>query len=127
MLLIHRRDIIEPVEIGDRLQIGLGFDQLLGAAMQKPDMRIDALDNFAIKLKDEPKHAMRGRVLRAEIQIERAALFGRFVRLYGYGCVRRAHFFASPAFSSPGRMYFAPSQGLRKSNTRNSCTSLTGS
>ncbi len=34
MLLIHRRDIVEPVEIRDRLQIGLVLDQLLGAAMQ---------------------------------------------------------------------------------------------
>ena len=34
MLLIHRRDIVEPVEIRDRLQIGLVLDQLFGAAMQ---------------------------------------------------------------------------------------------
>jgi hypothetical protein len=27
------------------------FDQLLGAAVEKPDMRIDALHNLAIELK----------------------------------------------------------------------------
>ena len=34
VLLIHRRDVVEPVEIRDRLQIGLVLDQLFGAAMQ---------------------------------------------------------------------------------------------
>ena len=53
MLLVHRRDIIEPVEIGHRLQIGLGLDQLFGAAMQQADMRIDALDDFAVELQHQ--------------------------------------------------------------------------
>ena len=34
MLLVHRRDVVEPVEIRERLEIGLVLDQLLGAAMQ---------------------------------------------------------------------------------------------
>src|SRR5262249_51543904 len=48
MLLVHRRDVIETVEIRDRLQISLRFDQLLGAAMQETDMRINALDDLAV-------------------------------------------------------------------------------
>lgn len=67
MLLIHRRDIIEPVEIGHRLQIGLGLDQLLGAAMQKADMRIDALNDLAVQFEDQPENTVSSRVLRAEI------------------------------------------------------------
>ena len=35
-------DVVEPVEIGDRLQVGPVLDQLLGAAMQKADVRIAA-------------------------------------------------------------------------------------
>ncbi len=70
MLLVHRRDVVEPVEIGDRLQIGLVLDQLFGAAMQKPDMRIDALDHFAVELEHEPQHAVRRRMLRPEIDGE---------------------------------------------------------
>ena len=70
VLLIDRRDIIEPVEIRDRLQIGFLLDQLLGAAMQKPDMRIDALDHFAVELEHKPQHAVRRRMLRAEIDGE---------------------------------------------------------
>ena len=74
MLLVHRRDVIEPVEIGHRLQIGLVLDQLLGAAMQQPDMRIDALDHLAVELEHEAQHAVRGRVLRPEIDGEVAVL-----------------------------------------------------
>ena len=70
MLLIHRRDIVEPVEIGHRLHIGLVLDQLLGAAMQQPDMRIDALDDFAVELQHHAQHAVRGRMLRPEIDGE---------------------------------------------------------
>ena len=74
MLLIHRRDVIEPVEIRHRLQIGLVLDQLLGAAMQEADVRIDPLDHFPVELEHEAQHAMRGRVLRAEIDGEVAEL-----------------------------------------------------
>ena len=70
VLLVHRRDVIEPVEIRDRLQIGLGLDQLLGAAMQQPDMRIDALDDLAVELQHEPQHAVRRRMLRPEVDGE---------------------------------------------------------
>src|SRR6516164_10101774 len=77
MLLIHRRDIVEPIEIAERLQIGLVFDQLLGAAVQKADMRIDALDDLAVQFKDETQHAVRGRMLWSEIDGEVAPeLFG---------------------------------------------------
>ena len=70
MLLVHRRDIIEPVEIRDRLQVGLVLDQLLGAAMQQPDMRIDARDDFAVELEHEAQNAMRRRMLRPEVDGE---------------------------------------------------------
>ena len=70
MLLIHRRDVIEPVEIRDRLQIGLVLDQLFGAAMQQPDMRIDALDHLAIELKNKTQHAVGRGMLRPEIDGE---------------------------------------------------------
>ena len=59
VLLVHRRDIVEPVEIGHRLQVGLVLDQLLGAAMQEPDMRIGALDDLAVHLQHEAQ-ARRG-------------------------------------------------------------------
>src|SRR6185437_9943820 len=70
VLLVHRRDVIEPVEIRYRLRIGLGLDQLLGAAMQQADMRIDALDHLTVELEHEAQHAVRGRMLRPEIDRE---------------------------------------------------------
>src|SRR6202023_3890826 len=70
MLLIHRRDIIEPVEIRDRLQVGLLLDQFFSAAMEQSDMRIDALHHFAVKLKHEAQYAMRRWMLRAEVDCE---------------------------------------------------------
>ena len=88
VLLVHRRDVVEPVEIRDRLQIGLVLDQLLGAAMQEPDMRIDALDDLAVELQHEAQHAMRGRMLRAEVDGEVAEVLG--------------HQVPPLAFSSPG-------------------------
>src|SRR5690606_6338291 len=76
VLLVHRRDVIEPVEIRDRLQIGLVLDQLLGAARQKPDMRIDSLDDFAVEFEHEAQHAVRRRMLRAEVDREIALVVG---------------------------------------------------
>ena len=87
VLLVHRRDIVEPVEIGHRLEIGLVLDQLLGAAMEQADMRIDALDDLAVELQHQAQHAVRRRVLRPEIDVE-----GADVGL-GHHCF---------AFSSPG-------------------------
>ncbi len=70
MLLAHRRDVIEPVEIGHRLQIGLVLDQLLGAAVQQADMRVGALDDLAVHLQHQAQHAVRRRMLRPEIHRE---------------------------------------------------------
>ena len=60
-------DIVEAIHVGHRLHVGLVLDQLLGAAMQQADMRIGTLHHLALHLEDEAQHAMRRRVLRAEI------------------------------------------------------------
>ncbi len=67
MLHAHRRDVIEPIEIGQSLEIGFIFDQLFGAAVEQADMRIEPLDDLAVQLHHQPQHAVRGRVLGAEI------------------------------------------------------------
>ena len=58
MLLVHRRDVIKPIEISDRLRIGFVLDQLFSAAMEQSNMRIDALYNLAIKFQDEAQNAV---------------------------------------------------------------------
>ena len=67
MLHAERRAIVEPVEIGQRLQIGLVLDQLFGAAVQQADMRVASLDDFAVQLHDEAQNAVRRGVLRTEV------------------------------------------------------------
>ena len=67
MLLVHRADVIQPVEIGHRLGIGLVFDQLFGAAMQQADMRVRPLDHFAAHFQDETQHTVGRRMLRAKV------------------------------------------------------------
>src|SRR5262245_11507153 len=70
VFLVHRRDVIEPVEIGQRLQIGLVLDQLLGPTVQKTDMRVDALDDLTVELQYEAQHAVSRGMLRPEIEGE---------------------------------------------------------
>src|SRR6266542_3836130 len=70
VFLVHRRDVIEPVEVGQRLQVGLVLDQLLGPAMQQTDMRVDALDDLTVELQYETQYAVSRRVLGPEIEGE---------------------------------------------------------
>ena len=116
VLLVLRRHVVEPVEVGHRLQIGLVLDQLLGAAMQQADVRIGALDGLAVHLQHQAQNAVRRRVLRPEVHRDVLDL-------------RLGHQLFSPcfAFSSPGRNCCMPSHGLRKSKFRKSCVSFTGS
>ena len=92
MLLVHRRDVIEPIEIRDRLQVRFLLDQLFGAAVKQPDMRIDALDHFAVQFKDKSQHTVRRRMLRSEIDGEVSKVLRLFVHGQAFGS----------AFSSPG-------------------------
>ena len=50
------------------------LDELLCAAVQKADMRVDALDDLAVKLQHQAQHAMGRRVLGPEIDREIADL-----------------------------------------------------
>jgi hypothetical protein len=114
-----------------------------------------ALDDLAVELQHQAQHAVRRRVLRAEVDVEVAdllfdqghleAVVAHLLEDLGAGVVDRlaigvglrahgffggghgVHHAFSSAFSSPGRMYSAPSQGDMKSNWRYSCTRLTGS
>ena len=67
VLLIHRRDIVEPIEIGHVLQVGARLHELFSAAVQEADMGVDALNHLAVKLEHETQHAMGRWMLRAKI------------------------------------------------------------
>src|SRR5215475_7022079 len=118
VLLAHRRDVVETVEIRNRLEVGLVLDKFLGAAMQQADMRIEPLDDLAVHFHHEPQHAMRRRMLRPEVERHRLDLD------FGHQALPSAGFVA---FSSPGSCRTMPSHGLSKSNVRNSCRRFTRS
>ncbi|MNW05277.1 hypothetical protein D3C71_2015000 [compost metagenome] len=68
MLVAHHRHIVQPVHVGQRLDVGLVLGQLFGGAVQEADVRIGALDDFAVELEHQAQHAVRCRVLRSEVQ-----------------------------------------------------------
>jgi len=70
MLLVHRGHVVEAVEIGNRLQVGLVFDQLFGAAVKQADVRIDTFNKLAIELENHAQHAVGRGVNRAEVDRE---------------------------------------------------------
>ena len=77
-------------------------------------MRVAAFHDLAIQLQHQTQNAVCRRVLRAEVDVEVADFLFARLGVVEFGAVH--HFAAS--FSSPGRMYSAPSQGLMKSNWR---------
>src|ERR1700761_5214166 len=111
MLLIDRRDIVEPVEIRNRLEIGLVLDQLFGAAVEQADMRVDPLDHLAVKLEHQPQHAMRGRMLRPEIDGESALDIARG----GVGFQHHASSFTLAALAATRAL------NLSQATTKRSC------
>src|SRR5262245_10497077 len=74
MLLVHRRHIIEAIEIADGLQIGLVLNQLLSTAVKQTDVWIDAVHDLAVELQHPPQHTVRSGMLRAEVDVELADL-----------------------------------------------------
>src|SRR5438067_7656226 len=86
MLLIHGSDIVQTIQIWHRLHIGFVLHQLFGAAVQKADMRIDALNDLAIEFEYQAQHAMSRRMLRPEIDAE-GLLAGRSGRVAHRGGV----------------------------------------
>jgi hypothetical protein len=64
----HHRHVVEPVHVGQRLDVGLAFGQFLGGTVQQADMRVGALHHLAVELQHQAQHAVRGRMLRPEIQ-----------------------------------------------------------
>ncbi len=67
VLVAHHRHVVEAIHVADRLIERLGFGQLFGATMQQADVRIGAHDGFAVHLQHQAQHAVRSRMLRAEV------------------------------------------------------------
>ncbi len=68
VLVTHHGHVIEPVHVTDALVEWLGLGELLGAAVQQPDVGIGAVDHLAVHLQHQTQDPVGRRVLRAEIQ-----------------------------------------------------------
>jgi hypothetical protein len=67
VLVAHHRHVVEPVHVRQRLDPRLLLGELLGRAMQQADMRVGALDHFAVELEHQAQHTMRRRMLRPKV------------------------------------------------------------
>ena len=67
VLVGHHGYIVQTVHVTDALVVGLGLRQFLGGAMKQPDVGVGAHHHLAIHFQDQPQHAVRGRMLRAEV------------------------------------------------------------
>ena len=74
VLVAHHGHVVETVHVADALAVGLGLGELLGGAVQEPDVGVGALDDLPVHLEHEPEHPVRGRVLGAEVEGEVADL-----------------------------------------------------
>ena len=64
---VHRRQVVEPVGVGDPLAGREVLADLLGTAVEIPDVGLGLRDDFTIGSQHQPQHAMRARVLRPHV------------------------------------------------------------
>ena len=64
------RDVVHARRVRDRLPPGLLLHRLLEARVEVADDRLEADDGLAVQLEDEPEHAVHGRVVGAEVDLE---------------------------------------------------------
>ena len=67
LLVDHHGYVVEPVHIGQVLQVGAGFGEFFGASVQEADMGVGADDGFAFEFQNHAQHAVGGGVLGAEV------------------------------------------------------------
>ena len=67
VLVAHHGNVVETIQVGNGLQPGPGFRQLLGGAMQQADMRVGANDHFTVKFQHQTQYPMRRGMLRTEV------------------------------------------------------------
>lgn len=58
LLVGHHRNVVQSIEVGESLKIGLVLDQLLGTSVEQTDVRVGTDDFFAIELENKSKHTV---------------------------------------------------------------------
>ena len=69
-LVVLKGDVVDPGGVGDALPPGLLLHRLLEAGVQVADHCSDTDDVLAVQVDDQPQHAVRGRVVGAEVDGE---------------------------------------------------------
>jgi hypothetical protein len=72
----ERADVLERVEIGDRVVVVGVLAQLLDAAMEIAEDRVKVDDDLAVELENDPEHAVGRRVLRPHVDVHLAVAEG---------------------------------------------------
>ncbi len=72
-LVVLEGDVVDPRRVRDRLPVGLRLHVLLEAGVEVADHRLEAHDALAVQLDDEAEDAVRGRVVRPEVDLEDVA------------------------------------------------------
>lgn len=67
-IVVHRRDVVEPVRIGEPLHVGARLQEFLDAAMQVTEHRLGLYDAFAVERELHLQDAVRRRVLRPHVE-----------------------------------------------------------
>jgi hypothetical protein len=68
VLVGHHGHVVQPVHVGQRLDVGLALGQFFSGTVQQADVRVGALDDLAVQLQHQAQHAVGGRMLRPEVQ-----------------------------------------------------------
>ncbi len=69
----QRREVIEPVRVGDELVVGHVLGDLFVAAMEVADVGDGLGDDLAVELQQDAQHAVGARVRRTHVERERFA------------------------------------------------------
>ena len=70
----HRREVIEPVGVGHRPEIGDGFAEFLVVAVEVTEDGFELHDGLTVEGDDHAEHAVSGRVVRAHGDLEEVAV-----------------------------------------------------
>ena len=68
LLVGHHRHVVEAVHVRQRLDVGLALGEFFSGAVQQADVWISALNHFTVEFEHKAQHAVRGRVLRPEVE-----------------------------------------------------------
>jgi hypothetical protein len=79
-LVVLEGDVVDPLRVRDRLPPRLRLHVLLEAGVEVADDGAQAHDLLAVQIDDEPEDAVRGRVVRPEVDLEDVAGRGQLGR-----------------------------------------------